>query len=80
MVKLMVNCNNLEKRQNMKKKMALTKTKPLTDAFIVHGKTIQVLTNTSFEYPTITCTKRTGYINNILHIRITPLPQVCCNY
>lgn len=53
MVKLMVNYNNLERRQNNKKKMALTKNKPLTDAFIVHGKAMQVLTNISFEYATV---------------------------
>lgn len=68
MVKLTVNCTNLERRENNKKKMALTKNKPLTDEFIVHGKAMQVLTNTSFEYATVI--KWTGYININLNIRI----------
>lgn len=39
----MVNCNNLDKRQNNKKKMALANNNALTDASIEHGKAVQVL-------------------------------------
>lgn len=68
MVKLMVNWNNLGRRQNNKKKMTLANNNALTDASIEHGKAMQVLSNTHFEYATVI--ELTGYININLNIRI----------
>lgn len=58
----------LEKRQNNKKKMALANNNALTDAPIEHGKAMQVLSNTHFEYATVI--ELTGYININLNIRM----------
>lgn len=49
----MVNWNNLGRRQHNKKKMDLANNNALTDASIEHGKAMQVLSNTSFEYATV---------------------------
>lgn len=57
----------LEKRQN-NKKMALANNNALTDVSIEHGKAMQVLSNTHFEYATVI--ELTGYININLNIRI----------
>lgn len=53
MVELKVNCNNLERRHNNKKKMVLANNNALTNAYIEHGKAMQVLSNTIFEYATV---------------------------
>lgn len=53
MIKLIVYCNNLGKRQSNKKKRGLSKSKALTDASVVYGKKMQVLTNTKCEYATV---------------------------
>lgn len=54
MVKLIVNWNNLGRRQNNKKKMTLANNKPLTNKSIENGKAMKVLSNTScFEYATV---------------------------
>lgn len=68
MVKLMVNWNNLGRRQHNKKKMDLANNNALTDASIEHGNAMQVLSNTSFEYATVL--KFTGYMNINLNFRI----------
>lgn len=48
--------------------MVLANNNALTDASIEHGKAMQVLSNTHFEYATVI--ELTGYINNNLNIRM----------